>query len=50
MSPDTDAPAFEAWRLKAEEDFAAASILADHGGPPATICFLSVFPARPGVH
>jgi len=31
---------FETWRLKAEEDFTAASILAEHGGPAATICFL----------
>lgn len=40
MTPDYDATTFETWRLKAEEDFRAASILAEHGGPAATICFL----------
>lgn len=40
MTPDYDVTTFETWRLKAEEDFAAASILAEHGGPAATICFL----------
>jgi HEPN domain-containing protein len=40
MMPDGDVEAFEAWRLKAEEDFAAASIPAEHGGPGSTICFL----------
>jgi HEPN domain-containing protein len=40
MTPDYDETTFGAWRLKAEEDFTAATILADHGGPPATICFL----------
>jgi HEPN domain-containing protein len=40
MTPDHDATTFETWRLKAEEDFTAASILAEHGGPAATICFL----------
>ena len=40
MTPDFDVTTFETWRLKAEEDFNAASILAEHGGPPATICFL----------
>ena len=40
MTPDYDVATFKTWRLKAEEDFAAASILAEHGGPPATICFL----------
>jgi HEPN domain-containing protein len=40
MTPDYDVRTFWTWRLKAEEDFAAASILADHGGPSATICFL----------
>jgi HEPN domain-containing protein len=41
MTPDNDVAAFEAWRLKAEEDWASALILAEHGGPAATICFLS---------
>jgi hypothetical protein len=40
MTPDYDVTTFETWRLKAEEDFTAASILAEHGGPAATICFL----------
>jgi HEPN domain-containing protein len=40
MTPDCDVATFETWRLKAEEDFSAASILAEHGGPAATICFL----------
>jgi HEPN domain-containing protein len=40
MTPDCDATTFGTWRLKAEEDFTAASILAEHGGPAATICFL----------
>jgi HEPN domain len=40
MTPDYDVTMFETWRLKAEEDFTAASILAEHGGPAATICFL----------
>lgn len=40
MTPDCDVTTFETWRLKAEEDFTAASILAEHGGPAATICFL----------
>ena len=40
MTPDYDVATFKTWRLKAEEDFAAASILAEHGGPAATICFL----------
>jgi HEPN domain-containing protein len=40
MTPDYDEATFETWRLKAEEDFTAASILAEHGGPAATICFL----------
>ena len=40
MTPDYDVTTFETWRLKAEEDFSAASILAEHGGPAATICFL----------
>jgi HEPN domain-containing protein len=40
MTPDYDVTTFETWRLKAEEDFTAASILAGHGGPAATICFL----------
>jgi HEPN domain-containing protein len=40
MTPDYDVATFETWRRKAEEDFAAASILAEHGGPAATICFL----------
>ena len=40
MTPDYDVGTFETWRLKAEEDFTAASILAEHGGPAATICFL----------
>ena len=31
---------FTAWEQKAEEDHAAAAILIQHGGPPATICFL----------
>ena len=35
-----DFATFEAWHLKAEEDFHAASILTDHHGPAATICFL----------
>ena len=33
MTPDCDVATFETWRLKAEEDFSAASILAEHGGP-----------------
>jgi HEPN domain-containing protein len=40
MTPDDDVKTFETWRLKAEEDFTAASILAEHGGPAATVCFL----------
>ena len=40
MTPDDDLTTFETWRLKAEEDWTAASILAEHGGPAATICFL----------
>jgi HEPN domain-containing protein len=40
MMPDYDVTTFETWRLKAEEDFSAALILAEHGGPAATICFL----------
>ena len=40
MTPDYDVTTFDTWRLKAEEDFTAASILAEHGGPAATICFL----------
>jgi HEPN domain-containing protein len=40
MMPDYDVSTFRTWRLKAEEDFTAASILAEHGGPAATICFL----------
>ena len=40
MTPDYYVTTFETWRLKAEEDFTAASILAEHGGPAATICFL----------
>ena len=40
MIPDCDVTTFETWRLKAEEDFTAASILAEHDGPAATICFL----------
>jgi HEPN domain-containing protein len=40
MTPDYDVTTFETWRLKAEQDYAAASILAEHGGPAATICFL----------
>jgi HEPN domain-containing protein len=40
MTPAYDVATFETWRLKAEEDSAAASILAEHGGPAATICFL----------
>ena len=40
MTPDYDVTTFETWRLKAEEDFTAASILVEHGGPAATICFL----------
>src|ERR1022692_2399452 len=40
MTPDYDVATFETWRLKAEEDFTAASILAEHAGPAATICFL----------
>jgi HEPN domain-containing protein len=40
MTPDRDVTTYETWRLKAEEDFTAASILAGHGGPAATICFL----------
>jgi HEPN domain-containing protein len=40
MTPDYDVTTFETWRLKTEEDFTAASILAEHGGPAATICFL----------
>ena len=40
MTPDYDVTTFETWRLKAEEDFSAALILAEHGGPAATICFL----------
>ena len=35
-----DFATFDAWHLKAEEDFTAASILTDHHGPAATICFL----------
>jgi hypothetical protein len=31
MIPDCDVTTFEAWRLKADEDFAAASILAGRG-------------------
>ena len=38
MTPDDDVKTFETWRLKAEE--VAASILAEHGGPAATVCFL----------
>jgi HEPN domain-containing protein len=40
MTPDYYVSTYETWRLKAEEDFTAASILAEHGGPAATICFL----------
>ena len=40
MTSDYDGTTFETWRVKAEEDFTAASILAEHGGPAATICFL----------
>jgi alkylation response protein AidB-like acyl-CoA dehydrogenase len=40
MTPDDDVKTFETWRLKAEEDFLAASIPAEHGGPAATVCFL----------
>jgi HEPN domain-containing protein len=40
MTPHGDSVAFEAWRRKAEEDFAAAGLLVEHGGPPATVCFL----------
>jgi len=40
MTPDYDVTTFETWRLKAEEDLTAASILTEHGGPAATICFL----------
>jgi hypothetical protein len=49
MTPDCDVTTFETWRLKAEEDFTAASILARHGGPAATICFLcrQAFEVRP---
>jgi len=41
MTPDYDVTTFETWRLKAEEDFTAASILAEHGGPAATSVFFA---------
>ena len=41
MTPDYDVTTFDTWRLKAEEDLTAASILAEHGGPAATICFFA---------
>jgi len=41
MTPDYDVTTFETWRVKAEEDYTAASILAEHRGPAATICFFS---------
>ena len=39
MTPDYDVVTFETWRQKADEDFSAASILAEHRGPAATRCF-----------
>jgi hypothetical protein len=35
MMPDYDVTTFETWRPKAEDDFTAASILAEHDGPAA---------------
>jgi HEPN domain-containing protein len=40
MTPDDDGTTFETWRLKARRNFIAASFLAEHGGPAATICFV----------
>jgi hypothetical protein len=40
MTPDYDVTTFETRRLKAEEDFTAASILAEHGGSGGHHLFL----------
>jgi len=38
--PEHDGVTFETWRQKADDDFSAATILSEHSGPAATICFL----------